>query len=68
LLVIATINGACVIGVQFVLYALAPGYYPESLRGIGSGAAVAAGGWGRSLAPMVLACCWHLAPATSGRC
>lgn len=51
LLATSAINGACVVGIQFVLYSIAPGYYPAALRGLGSGATVAAGRLGSILGP-----------------
>lgn len=52
LLAVSALNGACVVGVQFVLYSITPGYYPEALRGLGSGAAVAAGRLGSIIGPL----------------
>ncbi len=51
LLVTSALNGACVVGIQFVLYSIAPGYYPAALRGLGSGATVAAGRLGSIVGP-----------------
>lgn len=52
LLAAAAFNGAFVVGSQFVLYSVTPAYYPAHMRGIGSGATVAAGRLGAVLGPL----------------
>lgn len=52
LLMVSVLNGACVVGIQFVLYSVTPGYYPDGLRGLGSGAAVAVGRMGSIVGPL----------------
>mgnify|MGYP002399951334 CR=1 FL=1 len=52
LLIAAALNGACVVGAQFVLYSVTPAYYPPKARGIGSGATVAAGRLGAVFGPL----------------
>ncbi|MDB5431959.1 MAG: hypothetical protein JWP35_3075 [Caulobacter sp.] len=44
--------GFLIMGVQFGLYGLAPGYYAAPVRGRGVGAAVAAGRFGSALGPL----------------
>ncbi len=43
--------GTCLIGAQFVLYALAPGYYETITRGTGTGASVAVSRLGSAVGP-----------------
>lgn len=46
------LSGACVVGSQFILYGIAPSYYPAHARGIGGGSAVAVGRLGAIIGPM----------------
>ncbi len=52
--VVAALCGACIIGAQTALYAITPSFYPESARGIGGGAALAAGRLGAIVGPLTV--------------
>jgi len=45
--------GTCLLGAQFILYALAPTYYPTISRGTGTGASVAASRMGSAMGPLL---------------
>jgi AAHS family 3-hydroxyphenylpropionic acid transporter len=48
---IAAVMGMCLVGAQFILYGIAPGYYTTLVRGTGTGAAVAVGRLGAVVGP-----------------
>lgn len=49
--VVVALVGAFLLGVQYILYGLAPRYYRTAYRGTGTGAAVAAGRLGSAVGP-----------------
>lgn len=51
--IVAAVTGFFVIGGQFVLYALAPRYYPEDVRGTGVGITVSMGRVGAICGPLL---------------
>lgn len=48
----SAIAGACIVSSQFVLYGIAPSYYPANARGTGAGAAVSIGRLGAIAGPI----------------
>ncbi len=53
LLAMAGASGFTVLGANYILYGVTPGYYPISARSAGTGAAVAAGRVGSIVGPMI---------------
>ena len=52
-LIASSVVGAAVVGAQSILLALAPGFYPTTVRGTGVGSAVSAGRLGSVAGPLV---------------
>lgn len=51
--VLAAAAGVVLMGVLFVLYAVAPALYPSAIRGVGAGSSVAAGRLGSIIGPLI---------------
>ncbi len=58
--------GFCVLGANYALYGVTTRFYPMSMRGVGSGASVAAGRLGSVVGPMI-AGIWLLQGETGGQ-
>jgi AAHS family 3-hydroxyphenylpropionic acid transporter len=65
LLLFSGIAGFCVLGANYSLYGVTTRFYPMAMRGVGSGASVAAGRLGSVVGPMI-AGIWLSQGATGG--